>query len=142
MKIVLLIAIFFSVLNAEFVRNNRTDIVKDTTLNLQWQDNAVSGKMTLKDAKNYCSNLSLRGFGWRLPNQKELRSIVDKSNFYPAISSAFTKTSLRVSNSMYWSTTPFIGNKDGMWLVGFWAGGDHYSTVNYQANVRCVRKAQ
>lgn len=142
MKIVLVIVLIMSCLNAELVRNNRTNIVKDSSSNLEWQDDSVGVGMSLKGAKKYCSNLTLRGSEWRVPNLDELNSIVDKTNFYPAISDAFTKTSMSESNSMYWSTTPYIGNSGAGWLVGFWAGGKHYSTLEFKANVRCVRKAR
>lgn len=140
MKIVLVIVLMISCLNAELVRNNRTNIVKDSTLNIEWQDDTISSNLSLSEAKKYCSNLSLRGSQWRVPNLDELKSIMDKTNFYPAISDAFTKTSMRESNSLYWSTTPYIGNKGAGWLVGFWGGGQHYSTLEFKANVRCVRK--
>lgn len=142
MKIVLVIVLIVGFLNAELVRNNRTNIVKDTSLNLEWQDDTVGVGMSLESAKKYCSNFNLRGSGWRVPNLDELRSIVDKTNFFPTIADAFTKTSMMESNSMYWSTTPYIGNSGAGWLVGFWAGGEHYSTNEFKANVRCVRKAR
>jgi len=142
MKLVLLITMIFGLVNADFVRKNRINIVKDTTLNLEWQDDKVVKDLNLKDAKRYCSNLSLRGSGWRLPSQKELRTIVDKTNFYPSIATPFVHTSMRDSNSMYWTSTKYEFNKDAAWLVGFWGGGDHYSSINYKANVRCVRDAE
>ena len=131
-----------SVLNAEFTRNNYTGIVKDTSTNFEWDDDSKEKPMDLKKAKRYCSNLSLRGGGWRLPSQNELRTIVDKTNFYPAIATLFRITSTSTANSMYWTSTPYVGNKDSGWLVGFWGGGDHYAPTSYKANVRCVRDAK
>ncbi len=142
MKMVLLIMIMLSVLDAEILRNDHTKVVKDTTLNLEWEDDKVTKNLNYKEAIKYCANLSLRGSGWKLPTQEQLRSIVDKTNFYPSIASAFTQTTMRDSNSMYWSSTIYEFNKDAAWLVGFWGGGDHYSTMKYKANVRCVRKVQ
>ena len=130
-----------SILNAELIRHNRYPLVKDTVLNLEWQDNKINDSMSNIDAVRHCANLSLRGTGWRLPNQEELRSIVDKENFYPSIASAFIYTTTSQSNSMYWTSTKYEGNKNAAWLVGFWGGGDHYSTTKFKANVRCVRKA-
>ncbi len=138
MKIFFLFLVFLSALNAEFIRDDRTNIVKDTTLNLEWQDDAIGNTMSFKDADYHCKDLIFSGMGWRVPSQDELRSIVDKKNFFPAIASAFKHT----NNSMYWTSTLYKHNKDGAYTVGFWAGGDHYSLTSYKALVRCVRDAK
>ena len=138
MKIFFLLVISIYALNADFIRDDRTGIVKDTKLNLEWPDRSIGEAMTFKDAHYYCKDLLFRGSYWRLPSQDELRTIVDKKNFFPAIASAFTQT----SNSMYWTSTLYPGNKDGAYTVGFWAGGDHYSLISYKALVRCVRDAK
>ena len=57
--------------------------------------------------------------GWRLPNVKELSSLVDSSRSNPAIDiTAFPAT----SSEWYWSSTPYVGSADGAWYVNFNVG--------------------
>jgi hypothetical protein len=59
------------------------------------------------------------GVAWRLPNIKELSSIVDKSRSGPAIdTSAFPAT----PTSLFWSSSPYIGFVGGVWIVYFTDG--------------------
>jgi hypothetical protein len=68
---------------------------------------------------------------WRLPNLKELQSIVDYQNTFPAVSTTFntncaagcsamtcscTQSSL---HSYYWSSTSYAGTASNAWVVGF-----------------------
>jgi hypothetical protein len=54
--------------------------------------------------------------GWRLPNVKELLSIVDMSRMEPAIDpSAFPAT----SSGWYWSSSPMVGDSSFAWVVNF-----------------------
>lgn len=58
--------------------------------------------------------------GWRLPNVKELSSIVNKALVNPAIdSTAFPVT----PSEWYWSSTPYAGYSGYAWLVAFDDGG-------------------
>lgn len=59
-----------------------------------------------------------RTSGWRLPNIKELSSLVDTSQWEPAIdSTAFPQTSLW----LYWSSSPARGDIN-VWTVNFISG--------------------
>lgn len=58
--------------------------------------------------------------GWRLPNIKELSSLVDASRFNPAIDgNAFPLT----PNALYWSATPDVRVPSLAWTVDFGLGG-------------------
>ena len=76
---------------------------------------------------------------WRLPNVKELTSIVDRSKSNPAIDTvAFPATPANA----FWSSSPDVGSAGGAWYVGFTAG---YVNGAYRDNalpVRLVRAAQ
>jgi hypothetical protein len=64
-------------------------------------------------ALQYCEGLSLAGHDdWRLPNVRELQSIVDYGLSSPAIQPLF-----RVSTSMYWSSSPAAGEPGAAWGV-------------------------
>lgn len=58
--------------------------------------------------------------GWRMPNVKELSSLVDTSRFNPAIDgNAFPLT----PNAMYWASTPDVRLPSLAWTVDFGIGG-------------------
>ena len=149
-----LLILFSTILNAEFLRDNTQNIVLDTNTNLVWQDDTNASSITKPwvtqaayddgnysdtsgdTAITYCEDLTLAGFDdWRLPNIKELLSIVDKSRNYPAIKSIFQNT----SSSNYWSSSTHTYHSYNAWNVNFYYG---YSDLNYKYNsfyVRCVR---
>jgi hypothetical protein len=72
----------------------------DTRLMWQDDDDPSSEKILWQDAINYCENLSLAGYSdWRLPNIKELKSILDTVN--TGMDSVFVNDEM----SAYWSST-------------------------------------
>ncbi len=86
---------------------------------------------------------------WRIPNVKELQSIVDYGTDSPAVAAAFNtncgvaactvKTCSCTQSTHYWSATTGAGDPDGAWYVGFFnglVGTDFKSTNGY---VRAVR---
>ena len=89
-----LLLIFTSVASADFSRDG--GIVKDSVTGLEWQDDDIGDKMEWREAISHCeSDVSLGGHGdWRLPNVNELKSIIDRSRYNPAIVTAFEHTSL------------------------------------------------
>ena len=67
--------------------------------------------------------------GWRLPNVKELSSIVDKTRVVPAIDvTAFPAT----SPSHYWSSSPNVGDASYAWNISFRYG--FVDTLSFNRN--------
>ncbi len=123
-------------------RNNETEIVTDSITELQWQDNDDAGHMEKAwiEAIDYCEELPLGGGGWRLPNKKELLSIVDHSHYYPALDTdVFQNYSLQEYCS---STTSLVGTLSGTWVVDFRTGTSINIHKNYAKHIRCVRGGQ
>ena len=91
-----------------------------------------------QDALKYCSNLSLDSqTDWRLPNAKELQSIVKYGASSPSID---TSSFLNTASSIYWSSSTSSSNPYYAWYVGFNAGnvwGGTTKSTSYR--VRCVR---
>jgi hypothetical protein len=87
---------------------------------------------------------------WRLPNIKELQSIVNCEIGYPGptIAAAFntgctpgcTVTSCSCTQSDgYWSSSSYAGNPDYAWDVDFYSGNDGAGTKTSTYLVRAVR---
>jgi len=115
------------------------NIVTDNSTGLQWQDDAVGTTMDWQAAIDHCEVLSLDGFNdWRLPNLKELTSIVDDSTVSPTIESTFQNT---VPGS-YWSSTAYVGNVSRAWIVDFSLGAQGRLTKSFGNYVRCVRAGE
>jgi len=70
---------------------------------------------------------------WRVPNIKELTTLIDYERFKPA-----TKVSDTKSES-YWSSTNRKGNSTNAWIVHFINGYVYNSSKNDSLYVRCVR---
>lgn len=138
MKRIFLIAIGLSVvLLADFSKTGY--IVTDTTTGLQWQDNETPYK-TWTESIDYCEALSLDGHDdWRLPNIKELTSLVDDSKPGLAISDVFQYTG---TSEVYWSSTTSVSNSGHAWRVDFVNGYQSINNKGGSCYLRCVRAGQ
>jgi len=143
MRKILLIMIYTSLfLYAEFTRDS-SGVVMDSDTGLVWQDDYSDNggdikKASWQDALVYCEELSLGDKNdWRLPNIRELRSIVDYTKFNPAINSVFTIVSFR----NYWSATTGGGasHSSYAWIVAFYYGNDKWNSKTDENYIRCVR---
>jgi hypothetical protein len=113
--------------------------VFDTVTGLTWQQMVGSGGYGQSAAITNCSSnpLGLPGTGWRLPNVRELQSIVDESQTsVPAIdSSAFPGT----PNNDYWTSSTYAPIAGQAWYVAFGDGVAYGDDMNLNKGVRCVR---
>jgi len=103
---------------------------------LQWQKNSSKALHTWQNALAYCENLSLdQQQDWRLPNIRELKSLLDYNRYYPAADPA-----LSALNAVYWSsTTAATEEHSSAWAVFFGNGDDLWKEKVESYNVRCVR---
>lgn len=82
------------------------NIVTDSTTALQWQDDAIGSTMTWTEAIDHCEDLTLDTHGdWRLPNLKELTSLVDDSRVSPSIDTSIFE---HTASNAYWSSTTML----------------------------------
>jgi len=127
--------------------DNGNGTVTDTPTTLMWQKQDDGITKTWEQALTYCEGLSLGGFSdWRLPNIKELRSIIDSSKYSPAINTTYFPNT---QSSYYWSSTTYAGGTTDAWYVYFDGGHvDNFSKTLTATNkitthyVRCVRAGQ
>lgn len=82
--------------------DNGDGTVTDTRTGLMWQQDD-GGQMNWLSAINYCENLDLAGYSdWRMPNRNELQSLVDYSEYNPAINTAMFSDP---TAQRYWAST-------------------------------------
>jgi hypothetical protein len=124
--------------------DNGDGTVTDTCTWLMWQkDTADVGMVGACEALAYCENLSFAGHDdWRLPNVRELQSIVDYGRSEPAIDPIFA-----AFPHMYWSSTRHVVYPEVTWFVTFRSG--YVTVIDFEQNsnsvfgyVRAVRHAQ
>lgn len=131
--------------------DNGDQTVTDLSSTLMWQQctapasgtNCATNTPTTyiwDNALAYCNGLTLGGHtDWRLPNIKELHSIVDVTKTSdPAINISYFPGAITAN---YWSSTTFAGTGSYAWYVQFKLGvtttsGNDKNTGLY---VRCVR---
>ncbi len=137
-KGIFLTLLFCGVAVADMSRSG--EIVTDSKTKLMWQDNADASSITRnwQGAIDYCEALNFGGYtDWRLPNINELKSITDRTRNNPAINPAFVNVT---TNNNYWSSTSYIGNTDGAWILSFYYGYMN-AIIKDSGNeyLRCVR---
>ncbi|MEW6077798.1 MAG: DUF1566 domain-containing protein [Thermodesulfobacteriota bacterium] len=95
----------------------------DNGVSLMWARDSFVEASSWEDALAYCENLILAGYSdWRLPDIKELRSLVDYERHGPAIDlNYFPDTTL----DPYWSSTTYTESPGDAWVVGFYSGGSN-----------------
>ena len=110
----------------EFEDNN-DGTISDTATGLMWMQDDSSVALDWDDALEYAENFEYAGYDdWRLPDVKELQSIVDYSGCYPAIDSTYFNVTELEENEFYyfWTNTSayFSTNDPGYgyaWYVAF-----------------------
>jgi hypothetical protein len=134
-KYILSLLLLVSLVNADFIRDDKKEVVIDSSTDFMWQDdNRTIGDNKKKwvDAINFCETLNFASYNdWHLPNINELfmlaRSI--KSNTF------------RYMTSNYWSSTTFENKIGQAWYIYFYNSTDIAKLKTESTNVRCVRSA-
>ena len=138
--------LFYSILALMFMVNssmalgpyidNGDGTVTDKGTALMWQKADDGDTYTWKDALAYCESLTLGGYrDWRLPNIRELKSVVKRDSYNPAIDASV----FECRSSYYWSSTACADNPDGARDIFFYDGTDYWGGKSFPRYVRCVR---
>lgn len=105
-----------------------------------WQKKVDNTPRTWDAALAYCEAMSLSTYtDWRMPNRRELGSIVDKSKYNPAIDTTYFPNT---HSSAYWTSDTPGGNKFFRWNVDFYGGDDKGTDKSDFNYIRCVRGVQ
>lgn len=136
--------------NLGFYADRGDGTVDDETTGLVWQkatadidNDGVPDKMGRDEALEYCEQLKLGGFDdWRLPNIRELMSIVDYSKRRPATNYSI----FSCQSASYWSSTLNLSSPIESLGIDFYRGAWATVTQSRDMNiisgrsyVRCVR---
>jgi hypothetical protein len=118
--------------------DNNDGTLTDSATGFTWQQTDDGSPQRWEGALSYCDGLDLAGHtDWRLPNIRELQSVVNDGLNHPAIDSAFSSRSDR-----YWSGSTSAGQASDGWHVDF---GEGAAAADYKGgsagliSVRCVR---
>ncbi|MCP4132661.1 MAG: DUF1566 domain-containing protein [bacterium] len=100
--------------------NNGDDTITDSATGLMWQQDDSGSGMNWESALSYCEALTLNSHtDWRLPDIKELQSIVD-----------YDKSSRPAIDTSYFNITSADSDSDANW---FWSSTTHGDNKNYAA---------
>ncbi len=142
-----------------FVDNGDGTVTDDCT-GLVWQKDGAdvngdglidaSDVLSWQQALQHCENLEFAGRNdWRLPNVRELQSIVDYGRSTPSIDPVFGVASppmSAASSSWYWSSSSVLGSPGSGWHVsfdyGYVLGGVAVVDKSLLYYVRAVRDAR
>ena len=144
MKIIYMILLGLSILNADLIRDDASNTVSDSQTQLQWQDDITNysesgagNSRYWQDSVNYCDTLVLDTYtDWRLPSVTELSSIADNTLNNPAMSEVF----VNFYASSFWSSTSRVSETDDAYAVSFSSSSVGSSDKNHNKySSRCVR---
>jgi hypothetical protein len=120
--------------------NNGDGTITDNATGLEWVANptaaGVGDSYAWADAIAACEGLTYAGHSdWRLPNVKELQSIIDFRRYNPTIDTTYFTS----QSDLYWSSTTFA-NYDGFaWYATFYDGSVGYGDKTSACYIRPVR---
>ena len=125
--------------------------VTDTRTGLMWKQclegqtgaDCTGGSATAMnwaDALTHAQGHSFAGYSdWRLPNSKELESLVEHCRENPAINKQIFLNALP---SRVWSGSPYAGNSNNAWNVNFNNGNANNNNRSNNNHVRLVRAGE
>jgi len=115
--------------------DNGNGTVTDNLTGLMWMKNADAGndcdgadteKQTWAEALASCAQCNTNTFAgytdWRLPNVRELFSLIDFSQFVPALPSGYATYFTGVQSDRYWSSTTLADYTVHAWHVNLNVG--------------------
>lgn len=135
--------------NSRYQLLNNGDEVKDVQTGLIWQrcsvgqtwngSNCIGTAATYSSWTNVLQTIANMGNGWRVPNIKELDSLIEQACYSPSINETYFPNTV---SSYYWTSSPVSYNSKYAWIVSFnygYEGSNGESNSNY---VRLVRSSQ
>ncbi|OIR24752.1 DUF1566 domain-containing protein [Bathymodiolus thermophilus thioautotrophic gill symbiont] len=124
------------------VTDNQTDLMWKKCIQGLSGNNCDEGTGNMynwKEALQLASNHSFASHNdWRLPNIKELNSLVARHCYSPSINLSFFPN----TSSPLWSSSPRANHSSNAWRLHLDYGSDNYGDRNSAVFVRLVRSKQ
>ena len=115
-------------------------LVKDEMTGLIWAKSALSDTITWEDALLYADSSSFGGYtDWRLPNVKELQSLVDVKRINPAVNTGYFSL---LPFMKIWTSTTLFGKAGSAWYLDTRYGITTYDVKLRKNYVMLVRGGQ
>lgn len=132
----------FTALNGPRFTDNGDDTVTDNNTKLIWAKLAdIGGWKNWQEAGSYCAGITLAGHSdWRLPSLSELKSLIDISQYDPALPPG--NPFMNVQSSDYWSSTPSASIPGLAWFVYLRSGKVLVGTKAFDLDVWPVRSGK
>jgi len=124
-----------------YSRDNNKETVVDNITGLMWQDNkeVSTNKREWDLSTAYCNELVLGGYqDWRVPNIKELQSIVSFSKSFPSLDPKFKNVAS--TTNIYWTSSQSTKIDNSIWTVRFNYGYTMHLDKDVRYYIRCVRE--
>jgi hypothetical protein len=140
--------------------DNGDGTITDHNTGLMWEKKSDDGSIHDKGTEYswgeafrvFIAGLNAEGFAgytdWRLPNVRELQTIVNFDHFEPSVSPAFNNgcvpgctvlTCSCTGSASYWSSSTSMRDPRAWWYVGFFIGGAGVDGPTQRDRVRAVR---
>lgn len=115
--------------------DNGNGTVADNLTGLMWTKNAnlPNGTKTWQVALDYVKSLNSSNYlgysDWRLPNRKELRSLIDYSEYDPSLPIGHPFTNVQLN--YYWSSSTNASRTESAWMVNMHDGAVQANEAYY-----------
>lgn len=120
------------------LQDNGDGTISDPLTGLMWRKAEDGQLRSWQDALAYCESLEFAGYSdWKLPNVRELETIVDESRYPVSIDPVFT---VNPNTNVYSSSTTWVRAPDRAWYVIFSGGLVSHYPKSFERGVRCVRQ--
>ena len=128
--------------NPRFAIQENTNVVLDNLTGLMWARNANSFAPTNWNAAvSNCNDLVYGGYDdWRLPNRRELLSLIDDGEYHPALPAGHPFSV--APEGTYWTSTTSANGASGAWFVELYYGVLSGSPMSSEYYVWPVRSGQ
>jgi len=116
--------------------------VLDNETGLVWEQSPSASTFTWLAAQTRCNQLPTGDrLGWRLPAFQELASLIDRTQFSPALPIGHPFSNVQLD--IYWSATTYAGDSDQAWVVAPVGNVNHgFFAKTSERYVWCVRGGQ
>lgn len=125
------------------VKDKYTDLIwQRCSLGQTWNGTSCTGNAATYKWASALQVATNMGSGWRVPNVKELDSIIEQACYSPSINEVFFPNTV---SSYYWSSSTVASSSLSAWFVYF-SNGKNYAIIRaYKGSnnyVRLVRSSQ